>query len=486
MIYTATQKIFIKNLFHRIQKQFVGRHIYIFLFFAIWICIDTNFDNILALKKQINLKNLITSIRAITPFILFIIFVFNLFYRKQNFFTVKKKKFNIIILIFLIYFILQFPGLIFTNNNVLNSYYLLISLFSILLVSKSFKENFTIINYQISLFVLSLLLCIYGLVTYKWFFFDTINLNFYGTFPSAYIYMSEFSSNVIRSSGLARSSMILIIPLILWILINKINQYSLIPFLFLSSIIYLTQSRVVIFFYVIFVIFLIIFYLRNKNIKHIISKIFILLLLPIIFSNLIIFSKETIRTINFDKIYKSFKYKIAQDSKYKQLNHYHVAPDLNPHIYIPSSGEHKFYVERLVRPLEAQSFSSNRVNYWKDVISNSKRPFFGYGVLGDRFLINKNSSNAFIYSYASGGIISVLLITIIFARYIFLNIKLILIDKIVLNNTNLITLSSIFTTSFLMYRSLVEVGIAIFSIDFVVFLTCLAICEKSISQKYNN
>ena len=45
----------------------------------------------------------------------------------------------------------------------------------------------------------------------------------------------------------------------------------------------------------------------------------------------------------FDKIYKSFKYKIAQDSKYKQLNHYHVAPDLNPHIYIPSSGEHKFY-----------------------------------------------------------------------------------------------------------------------------------------------
>ena len=163
-----------------------------------------------------------------------------------------------------------------------------------------------------------------------------------------------------------------------------------------------------------------------------------------------------------------------------------MAPDLNPHIYIPSSGEHKFYVERLVRPFEAQSFSSNRVNYWKDVISNSKRPFFGYGVLGDRFLINKNSSNAFIYSYASGGIISVLLITIIFARYIFLNIKLILIDKIVLNNTNLITLSSIFTTSFLMYRSLVEVGIAIFSIDFVVFLTCLAICEKSISQKYNN
>ena len=483
MIYTETQKIFIKNLFHRIQNQFVDRHIYIFLFFAIWICIDTNFDNILALKKQINFRNLNTSLRAIAPFILFIIFVFNIFNKRQNFPIIKKNNFNRVIFIFSIYFILQFSGLIFTNNNILNSYYLLISLISILLVSKSFKENFTIINYQISLFILSLLALIYGLATYKWFFFDTINLNFYGTFPSAYIYMYELSSNVIRSSGLARSSMILIIPLILWILINKINRYSLIPFLFLSSIIYLTQSRVVIFFYVIFVIFLIIFYLKNKNIKYIISKTFILLLLPIIFSNLIIFSKETIRTTNFHKIYKSFKYQITQDSKYKQLNHYYVAPNLKPHVYKSLPGEHEFYVEKLVRPYEPESFSSNRVNYWKDVIAKSKRPFFGYGVLGDRFLINKNSSNAFIYSYASGGIISVLLITIIFVRYIFLNIKLILIDKIVLNNKNLIILSSIFTISFLLYRSLVEVGIAVFSIDFVVFLTCLTICEKSISQK---
>ena len=292
MIYTKTQKIFIRNFFHKIQNQFTNKHIYIFLFFAIWFCIDTNFDNILALKKQINFKNLLTSIRAIAPFVLFIIFIFNLFDKKKNFPIIKKNNFNIIILVFLIYFILQFPGLIFTDNNILNSYYLFISLISILLISKSFNENFTIINYQISLFILSLLICIYGLVTYKWFFLDTINLNFYGTYPAAYIYMYEFSTNVIRSSGLARSAMILIIPLILLILIKKINLYSLIPFLFLSSLVYLTQSRVVIFFYVIFVTFLIIFYLRNKNIKYKISKIFILLLLPIIFSNLKIFQKK--------------------------------------------------------------------------------------------------------------------------------------------------------------------------------------------------
>ena len=133
-----------------------------------------------------------------------------------------------------------------------------------------------------------------------------------------------------------------------------------------------------------------------------------------------------------------------------------------------------------------KSFSSNRVTYWKNVILNSERPFFGYGTLGDRFLINHNSSNAFIYSYVSGGFISVLLLIIIFARYVFLSFKLVLIDQIVLNKKNLVILSSIFTICFLMYRSLAEVGIAVFSIDFMIFLTCITVCEKSISQKYSN
>ena len=478
MIYTKTQKIFIKNFFHKIQDQFKDRHIYIFLFFAIWFCIDTNFHNILAFKKDINFKNLLTSIRTIAPIALFIVLAFSTL-KKKNKFSFEKNFFNKIILIFLLFFIAQLPGLIFTNNNILNSYYLIISLISIFAISKSYNENYTLLNYQIGLFILSTLLFVYGVVTYKWFFFDTINLNFYGTYPSAYIYMHEFSSNVIRSSGLARSSMILIIPLILFILLRKINLFSLISFLFLSSIIYLTQSRVIIFFYVIFVIFLIIYYFRKKNIKNSLSKIFLLLIIPIIFSNLIIFSKEIMRTTNFIKIYKSFKYKFNLNQKYQYNDVYKSLHDYN-------YTEHEFYVENLVRPFEKTTFSSNRVTYWKNVISNSKKPFLGYGILGDRFLIEKNSSNAFIYSYASGGIISVLLLTAIFLRYIFLSIKFVFLDKIALNRKNLIKLSSIYTICFLMYRSLVEVGVAVFSIDFVIFLTCIAICEKSKSKTISN
>jgi len=478
LIYTKSQKIFVKNVFHKIKDQFINKDIYIYLFFAIWLCIDTNFDNILSLKKEINFKNILTSVRAIAPFVLFIIFIFDLFIKKKDFLFIKKNTFNKIIIVFLFFFVFQFPGLIFTDNNILNCYYLMISILSILIVSKSFNENFTIINYQIGLFVLSFLLCIYGLITYKWFFFDTINLNFYGTYPAAYIYMQEFSSNVIRSSGLARSSMILIIPLILLILSKKINWYYLIPFVFLGSIIYLTQSRAVLLFYFIFIIFLIIFYLSKKNIKFKLFKIFILILLPIIFSNILIFSKEIIRTTNFDQIYKSLKYKTKYGNKYQIFDHY---SKVHSYDYV----EHEFYVEHLVRPFEKKSFSSNRVTYWKDVILSSQRPFSGYGVLGDRFLIKKNSSNAFIYSYASGGLISVFLLIIIFARYAFLGIKLIFIDKIDLKSKNFLLLSSIFTISFLMYRSLFEVGIAVFSIDFMIFLTCIAICEKSVSRKNN-
>ena len=403
-------------------------------------------------------------------------FFVNIIFKKENLLNFEKNNFNKIMLIFLFFFIFQFLSLIFTENNNLNSYYFFIPIITILIITKSFKQNFTLINYQISLFVLSLLLLIYGITTYKWFFFDTINLNFYGTYPSAYIYMYEFSSNVIRSSGLARSSMILIIPLILIILIKKLNFLYLIPFIFLSSIIYLTQSRIVILFYIIFVLFLIIFYLNNKKIKYKLSKLFILLFIPIIFSNSLIFSKEIIRTADFEKIYKSFKDKIEIKNKY---NYFKYTKNLHDYKNI----EHEFYVEHLVRPFEPKSFSSNRVSYWKNIISESKRPLLGYGILGDKFLINKNSSNAFIYSYASGGIISVLLLLFIFLRYAFLSIKLIFINKIILSDKNLIFLSAIFTICFLMYRSLVEVGVAVFSIDFIVFLSCVAVCEKLISKK---
>ena len=75
------------------------------------------------------------------------------------------------------------------------------------------------------------------------------------------------------------------------------------------------------------------------------------------------------RTTNFIKIYKSFKYKFNLNQKYQYNDVYKSLHDYN-------YTEHEFYVENLVRPFEKTTFSSNRVTYWKNVISNSKNPFW--------------------------------------------------------------------------------------------------------------
>ena len=144
-----------------------------------------------------------------------------------------------------------------------------------------------------------------------------------------------------------------------------------------------------------------------------------------------------------------------------------------------------FLKANALRPLDPTSFFSNRFNYWKNVFSLSERPIAGYGTLGDRFLIGQNSHNTLVYSYASGGIVSLILIMVIMIRYSYLCILIVFFKKIKLTRQNLFLFSSIFTIAFLIFRGVAEVGIGVFSIDFLVFLTCISICEKFIKENRN-
>ena len=62
-------------------------------------------------------------------------------------------------------------------------------------------------------------------------------------------------------------------------------------------------------------------------------------------------------------------------------------------------------------------FTSGRFDDWQLIINKNKKKIYGNGVLGDRYLIKQSASNFSIYSYASSGLIGVLLII-----YISLNI----------------------------------------------------------------
>ena len=77
---------------------------------------------------------------------------------------------------------------------------------------------------------------------------------------------------------------------------------------------------------------------------------------------------------------------------------------------------------------------------------------------------------------------TIIVMMIILLRYTYLCIHSIFFRKIHLKKENIVLLSSIFTMSFLMFRGIVEVGIGVFSIDFLIFLSCLIVLEENLKK----
>ena len=229
------------------------------------------------------------------------------FYKNKIQFLTKNKTLNFILIILYLNFTFQFIGLYISENNINNSYYLFLAILSIIAVVNLYNNGLHKINYLISLCVLTSVVIAYGYLSYKY-FFTTRNLNMYGTFPDVFLPLVDFSSNVIRSSGLSRSSTIISIPLFYLILIDKIKFFYLIPYarlvylipyLILCGIIFFCQSRIVILFFLSFSIFSIFYFLRNKTKKYKFKKAFILIILPAIFVISLVAIKEEVHSKNF-------------------------------------------------------------------------------------------------------------------------------------------------------------------------------------------
>ena len=278
------------------SKKKLIDYISIFFILSLWFCIDTNFENILAFKvafrsnlfsiNDITIKHIYFFVKTLSPFIFFfILFFLSHFYQFKIEFLTKNKPLNFILIILYINFLFQIVGLLTTENNINNSYYIFVSIFSILSVSNLYNKDLERINYLISLTVLSIVVLFFGFLTYKW-FLTTPYLQMYGTWPHVLSSLADLSSNVIRSSGLSRSVMIILIPLFYLILIDKIKLFFLIPYsklvylvpyLILSSIIYLSQSRIVVLFLILFSFFSVFYFLWDKTKKYKFQKFFILI-----------------------------------------------------------------------------------------------------------------------------------------------------------------------------------------------------------------
>jgi hypothetical protein len=124
--------------------------------------------------------------------------------------------------------------------------------------------------------------------------------------------------------------------------------------------------------------------------------------------------------------------------------------------------------------MKLTKFTSRRSLDWENILINfDKEKVFGYGILGDRILINQTSSSGFLYSLVSGGYFAAIIYCIICIYSAFL-LNIVLLKK-KFNQYSWFAASMII---FFLIRSLVESGFVIVSFDFIIFFSAIFYIEK--------
>ena len=346
---------------------------------------------------------------------------------------------------------IQIPGLIYTENSILNISFV-INCLTYLLFLSFFIENSNKLNFflRISLILLIIIFTTYSLGLLRWVLINSKNLNLYGSWPHALVDLN-FSDNVPRSSGIARNAILLYMIFSIFIIVKKINIFNIFILSLSFLIISLTQSRAVNIFFIgyLIVYLFIIFYLNAKILK----KIFILiatLILPLIATASFIYFQKNKSASN--EIIVSTQKETNIKKKYSDKNY-----------------------NTIFRPINDKNvgFGSGRIKDWKNIILKNKNYLIGYGAMGDRYLINQSASNFFIYIYASSGILGLIIGILFYTKVTFYTIKKIL-DfkfKITKKNYKFLILSALII--FILFRSLVESSFGIFGIDYLIFMGSL-------------
>ena len=105
------------------EKKFL-KYFLIIGWLSCWFSLSYNPENIElnTIVSNLSLKEIINSLRGISQIIYFpiILFITTFLIFKENF---LKKKSNIILILLILFHLMQFVGLIFSENQNLNSYY---------------------------------------------------------------------------------------------------------------------------------------------------------------------------------------------------------------------------------------------------------------------------------------------------------------------------------------------------------------------------
>ena len=386
-------------------------------------------------------NNLYENVLFITTIFPLVIFFFLIFLNLKKFTNLQLVKNNYIFIIFILFLLLQTLGTISTSENSIKNLYYTTTPINILLISSIYLRKFNTKSLKFY-FYLNL---IFFFLIFLYFFF--IYLKYYLSFNSNfYSVWGNIKNNesVPRPTGMARFIIIFSIYYACVYISEKKNLYFLI---FCNYLIFAFQSRAVIL-SLVFISLTIILIKEKISLIKIFKYLILVIIVPFIIS---VFTDYSKRQMLF-----------GND---------------------PNSSNNVSIIRLFDPNINNTNFTSNRINDWKNILENyDKKKIFGYGIHGDRILINQTASNGFLYSFASGGYLAAIIYCIICVYSLFL-LHLGLLKK---KFDKFVWFAS-FTIIFFLTRSLVENSFAIISFDFIIFFSCIFYLEKVffIKSKFN-
>ncbi len=445
-------------------------YFYIFTFwFLLWAAINT-------LPEEINgfgvsfIKS-INALRILLPIIISILSFF--FLIKINFLylkNIRNFKFHKIIqnsnFLFLIYFFIQVLGIY--NNNF--SIYNFDSLFLIYLGTGTISI-FLLINYynleKVLKYLMFFTIFIIVLVTI---YISSISFKKTGLTDFTYIYGLILADSLFlhqempRITGLSRlwAVISLFALIIFYNTDNKYIKYFIFIFIILlTAIIWAAQSRGTLICYFLLIILITLFNIKKvfKKILYIISFIFV----PVIIYTLIV---------------STFA---ISDKNSSNVNIYENNSS-NVNIY-----KDVIYKSRIID----NKTSSGRLEIWSDILNKfDKTRFFGYGPQADRNLVGReltkkfsnNASNLYIYAFACGGYIAVIIFLIINIQIIKNLYQVVFERKLFLSKNNFEIKYSAALLLFFLIRGLIENSYSLFSIDFLLVIISMSIIKNYLKK----
>ena len=444
------------NFFKFNLKNEYIKYFFILGWISIWSTLSFNPINFLFFKyihdyklTNLNIVQFIDLMRGISSLIYFpiIVIIFLSLMKMKD----LRENTNLIFLSLIFYFLIQIIGNLNTNNADINIYFVINSI-NVVITTLLIKTLLS--NKELNLFLkITIFICclVFLFFTSKYFYVVfKYATNFYGAWGSV-----DFGNfDVPRPTGLARFALIILIFLINTKFENKIPKLLSLYFsIFLITLIFLFGSRTIIF--ITFIYFIIhIFYYKIYEAKKLVKLFQNFLVVPFVIILIFNFIQNLNYRYNVDNMLIDEELKIIDLFKNTDQTTRNFPKKRN----------------------EYQTFSSGRKDDWKNIISYNQNIFLGNGAMGDRYLINQSASNILMYSYASAGILGLLLISFISLATLYRSLNFIF-----KNQSNNLKNEKFIASSILisiLLRSLLESSFAIFGVDLLLFSLCLAILTQ--------